>query len=127
MAEEAYIHGGIVQFEEPRWEPLERFVGDELMWAFMWMFEVQTTEYRRFQAYKHKYTRRYLHLDHQGDAYAFRGEHRGRDRYVRVPLADALEEALCSWEQLGATAEDLATVGAAIDRARRGIRADEDE
>src|SRR6266496_1339412 len=120
MSEEAYIVGGIVQFEEPRWEPLERAVGEELMETFMWMFEVQTTEHRRFQAYKHRYTRRYLHVDHQGNAYDFVSEHDGRDRYRQVPLADAIELALRSWwEELDASPDDVADVRGAIERARR--------
>jgi hypothetical protein len=120
MAQAAYVFGGIVQYDEPRWEPLERAVGEELMEWFMWMFEVQTTAYRRFQAYKHQATRRYLHVDHQGRAYAFRGERSGRDRYEEIALADAIELALCSWKYLGATADDLALVDAAIARAREG-------
>lgn len=120
MARQPYMLGGIVQYEEPVWEPLERAVGEDLMFAFMWMFEVQTTEHRRFQAYKHRYTRRYLHVDHEGDAYAFRGERDGRDRYQQVPLADALDDALSSWPELGATAEDIALVAAAMERAREG-------
>lgn len=120
MAQNGYQLGGIVQYDEPIWEPLERAVGDELMGWFMWMFEVQTNEHRRFQAYKHCATRRYLHVDHQASAYAFRGERNGRDRYEEIPLADAIELALCSWKYLGATAEDLALVDAAIERARDG-------
>jgi hypothetical protein len=118
MPQNAYIQGGIIQYDEPRWEPLELAVGEDLMDWFMWMFEVQTTEHRRFQAYKHSATRRYLHVDHQGSAYAFRGERNGRDRYEEVALADAIELALCSWKYLGATTDDLALVDAAIERAR---------
>jgi hypothetical protein len=127
MAQTAYVFGGIVQYDEPCWEPLEVAVGEELMEWFMWMFEVQTTEHRRFQAYKHRATRRYLHVDHQGCAYAFRGERNGRDRYEQIPLPDAIELALCSWKYLGATADDLALADAAIARARHGLPEDPEE
>ena len=80
----------------------------------------ETSEYRRFQAYKHQATRRYLHVDHQGCAYAFRGERNGRDRYEQIPLADAIELAACSWKFLGATTDELALVDEAIERARDG-------
>jgi hypothetical protein len=127
MGHAAYLFGGIVQYDQPRWEPLELAVGEELMGWFMWMFEVRTTEHRCFQAYKHQATRRYLHVDHQGRAYAFRGERSGRDRYEQVPLPDAIELALCSWKYLGATAADLALVDAAIERARDGLSEDPGE
>jgi hypothetical protein len=122
MAERAYVLGGIVQYDEPRWEPLERAVGEDLAGWFMWMFEVQTTEHRRFQAYKHSGTRQYLNVDHQGNAYDYVGEEGGRDRYAPIPLAEAIELALASWERLGASSEDLADARAAIERARRGGR-----
>jgi hypothetical protein len=118
MAEKVQVLGNIVQYDRPVWEPLERAVGEDLMFAFMWMFEVETTDDRRFQAYKHRDTRQYLNVDHQGQAYDYVGEKGDRDRYDVVPLADALEVALGSWERLGATPEELADARAAIARAR---------
>ena len=99
----------------PHWEPLERAVGLALAVTFMWMFEARTADGRRVQAYKHRATRRYVHLDDAGLAYACR-----RDRYVQVPLADALEEALRPWwEELDATPDEIADAHDAIARARR--------
>jgi hypothetical protein len=121
MADQAYVHGNIVQYDEPVWEPLERAIGEDLAGWFMWMFEVQTTDYRRFQAYKHRATRQYLNVDHQGNAYDWVDEVDRRDRYAPIPLAEAIELALASWERLGASAQDLADVAAALDRARRGV------
>jgi hypothetical protein len=80
-----------------------------------------------FQAYKHQATRRYLHVDHQGCAYAFRGERNGRDRYEQIPLPEAIELALCSWKYLGASADELALVDAAIERARDGLPEDPED
>ncbi len=118
MAETTQVLGDIVQYDKPVWEPLELAVGEELMSAFMWMFEVQTIDDRRFQAYKHIDTRQYLNVDHHGQAYDYVGEKDGRDRYDVVPLAGALELALGSWERLGASPAEVADARAAIDRAR---------
>ena len=99
----------------PHWEPLERAVGLALAVTFMWMFEALTADGRRVQAYKHRATRRYLHLDDEGLAYAYR-----RDRCVPIPLARALEDALQPWwEDLDATPDEIADAHDAIDRARR--------
>ena len=127
MTDQAYVHGNIVQYDEPVWEPLERAVGEDLAGWFMWMFEVQTTDYRRFQAYKHRSTRQYLNVDHQGNAYDWVDEVDRRDRYAPIPLADAIELALASWERLGASAQDLADVAAALERARRGVGEGDEE
>jgi hypothetical protein len=117
MAEKTQVLGNVVQYDKPVWEPLELVVGEDLMFAFMWMFEVETTDHRRFQAYKHIDTRQYLNVDHRGQAYDYAGEKDGRDRYDVMPLAAALELALGAWERLGASPEELADVRAAIDRA----------
>jgi hypothetical protein len=121
MTEQVQVLGNIVQYDQPVWEPLERAVGEDLMFAFMWMFEVEATDHRRFQAYKHRDTRQYLNLDDQSRAYDYVGENDGRDRYDVVSLADALELALGSWERLGATPEELADARAAIERARATV------
>jgi hypothetical protein len=118
MAERTQVLGDVVQYDKPVWEPLELVVGEDLMFAFMWMFEVETTDHRHFQAYKHIDTRQYLNVDHQGQAYDYAGEKHGRDRYDVVPLADALVLALGAWERLGASPGELAQAQAAIDRAR---------
>jgi hypothetical protein len=125
MTTQPFVVGAWIRDDEPRWEPLERAVGADLVDTFMWMFEVQTTDRHRFQAYKHISTRRYLHVDHQGGAYLYLGEVHSEDRYRRVPLADAIELALRPWwEELDATADEVADAHAAIERARRSEEAD---
>lgn len=60
---------------EPVWEPLlglARVYIDE----FMWMFEVELDNGKRLQAYKHYWTRRYLHLDENGEAWFYRDDGR---------------------------------------------------
>lgn len=71
--------GRILSAREPEWEPLLNFapnhVGD-----FMWMGAIQLTDGTRLQAYKHYWTREYLHLDTEGRAFVYAGN----DRYEEV-------------------------------------------
>lgn len=73
------LRGRIHQGETPNWKPLldlaPRHV-DEVMW----MFEVESEDGARIQAYKHRWTRLYLHLDCEGRAFVYGGN----GRYHRV-------------------------------------------
>jgi hypothetical protein len=73
--------------EEPDWGPLLDVVGEDLVGWFMWMFAARTRSGRTLQAYKHIGSRRYLHLDSAGAAYAYLTS----GRYRPIDLADALE------------------------------------
>jgi hypothetical protein len=54
-----------------------------------------------------------LHLDLAGNAYAYVGD----NRYERVPLSTLLELVLEPWwERLGASAEEVTSAWAAIER-----------
>lgn len=64
---------------EPEWEPLLNFAPDHVG-DFMWMYTVQLTDGTRLQAYKHYWTRDYLHLDDEGRAFIYAGN----DRYEEV-------------------------------------------
>lgn len=58
------------KYDEPNWEPLlqlARVYIDE----FMWMFAVELEDGTELQAYKHYWTRRYIHLDDRGRAFYF--------------------------------------------------------
>ena len=80
------------------------------------MCELRTRAGVAYHAYKHRETRRYLHLGPEAEAIEPVGDH----RYERIDLADALEDALCPWwEDLGATPEDTVACWIAIERARR--------
>jgi hypothetical protein len=77
--------GTVINFSEPKWEPilhLARIYVDELMW----MCEVELKGGTCLQVYKHHWTRQYLHLDSEGNAFAYRGD----DLYRQVP-----EDELC--------------------------------
>ena len=47
---------------EPLWEPLLRHSPEEVA-DFMWMFEVELEDGTKAQAYKHRWTRRYLYIE----------------------------------------------------------------
>jgi len=67
--------GEVVNCTQPVWEPLlglARIYVDE----FMWMCEVELDNGTRLQAYKHYWTRRYLHLDTEGNAWFYREDGR---------------------------------------------------
>jgi hypothetical protein len=67
--------GDYVNFEHPNWEPLlglARIYVDE----FMWMGEIELEHGVRLQSYKHYWTRRYIHLDGEGNAWFYREDGR---------------------------------------------------
>jgi hypothetical protein len=64
---------------EPEWEPLLNFAPDHVV-DFMWMYPVELTDGTRLEAYKHYWTRDYLHLDNDGRAFIYAG----KERYEEV-------------------------------------------
>lgn len=64
---------------DPEWEPLLNFAPDHVG-DFMWMYAVELTDRTRIQAYKHCWTRDYLHLDPEGRAFIYAG----KERYEEV-------------------------------------------
>lgn len=115
------VHGAMLRGDTPHWDPLLK-VAPELVEHFMWMFELEIDDGRRLHAFKHISTRRYLHLDHRGNAFAYVHRH----RYRPIDLACLLEEALRPWwEELDATPEEVTACWMVIQRARR--HADRDE
>lgn len=58
------------QYDSPVWEPLLELAPDDID-DFMWMFEVELESGLRLHAYKHRETRKYLHLDKEGRAFAY--------------------------------------------------------
>lgn len=71
--------GRALRVNEPEWEPLLNFASDHVG-DFMWMYAVKLTDGTRLQAYKHCWTRDYLHLDDEGRAFIYAG----KDRYEEV-------------------------------------------
>jgi hypothetical protein len=83
------VRGGEIHGLRPDWRPLLAFAPDEIP-EFMWMFRVDLEDGTVVEAYKHSWTRQYLHLDSVGRAYVFRG----RGFYEEVDPRSLLEEVL---------------------------------
>jgi hypothetical protein len=64
------IRGKWLRVDAPEWEPLLNLAPDHVV-DFMWMGTVQLVDGTRLQAYKHYWTRRYLHLSEDGRAFVF--------------------------------------------------------
>lgn len=91
---------GIDDVENPVWEPLESALSvDLVMSCFMWMHSEPLAAGGRVHAYKHRWTRRYVHLTEDG-----RALHRtGNARWKVVDRESAVLDAL----NVGASAGDL--------------------
>lgn len=87
------LRGGEPRGLRPDWRPLLDFAPDEIP-EFMWMFRVELEDGTVVEAYKHSWTRQYLHLDSVGRAYVFLG----RGFYEEVDRRSLLEEVLEGFE-----------------------------
>ncbi|HWK27914.1 MAG TPA: hypothetical protein VNS09_15220 [Solirubrobacter sp.] len=86
----------VTQCSEPDWEPLIALVGLDVVGEFMWMGELALEGGLEVHAYKHRTTRRYLHLSVDGRA--FNGQVPGR--YREWSMREALAEAFTDWDTL---------------------------
>ena len=64
------IRGKHLPVDVPEWEPLLNLAPDHVV-DFMWMGTIQLADGTRLQAYKHYWTRHYLHLAEDGRAFVF--------------------------------------------------------
>ena len=113
--------GETVNWSAPEWRPLLDLCGERLTGAFMWMFEVELEDGLRVHAYKHRHTRRYLHLGEDGSAwiYLWSDEDTGNASYRPFFADDLLEMVLAEWVRSErASAEDLADYRVALERLR---------
>jgi hypothetical protein len=61
----------------PEWQPLLDLLAEaaddesRVLNDFMWMHSVRLEDGRLLQAYKHYWTRRYVHLDSDGNAFVY--------------------------------------------------------
>jgi hypothetical protein len=78
-----------MQGDQPNWEPLLELAPEEID-DFMWMFEVELEDGAMVQAYKHWWTRGYVHLDFGGRAFVFDDE----NLYVEVDAEELLAAVL---------------------------------
>jgi len=95
MGSDRCVKGEMRHCDTPEWAPLENLLGsDELCAHFMWMFDVELEDGEIVNAYKHRWTRRYVHLDRHGRAFAYMGA----DCYREVDPQDAIDDAFAGWE-----------------------------
>lgn len=95
------IKGEMTQGERPQWGPLVDAVGERVAGDFMWMFEVELSDGRSLQAYKHIDTRRYAHLAADGQAYFYEPP----DRYVPIPTSEIVAAVFRTLHRLGGVTE----------------------
>jgi len=81
----------MLSLRDPEWEPLLNFAPDHVV-DFMWMYAVELTDGTRLQAYKHYWTRDYLHLDNEGRAFIYVGKERYEEVNPPWLLHEVLEE-----------------------------------
>jgi hypothetical protein len=120
MVRTTWFAGRSISGELPMWAPLLAVAG-ALTNGFMWMYEVVLDDGRSLHAYKHRDTRRYLHLDIEHNAWVYQNRQEC-SMYRKVDLADALSEAFADWEGLacGPTPEERALIAKVIGAARHG-------
>jgi len=117
MATRRIQAGEITGADEPDWEPLIALMAPELVGSFMWMFPVTLADGTRLEAYKHRWTRRYLYLDADLRAWGYRED--GRYSLQRS-VAAILELVLSPWWERGhAEPDEVVLCWDAIERARR--------
>jgi hypothetical protein len=92
-------------------------VGERVARDFMWMFEVELSDGRSLQAYKHVDTRRYVHLAADGEAYFYEPP----DRYVSIPTWEIFAAVFRTLPRLGGVTEgQILDSRAAVDRLYEG-------
>jgi hypothetical protein len=69
-------------------------VGLELTGLFMWMFEIELRNRTRLHAYKHRFSRCYLHLARDGRCFAFVGD----GYYRQITQYAAITDAFGWWD-----------------------------
>ena len=93
MYDETIVDGWLGSIDTPNWDPLESFLPLVLCSGFMWMNSIELEDGSELHAYKHRLTRRYLHLDNEADAW----ESLDRGRYRRMRHSDAIEQVFTPW------------------------------
>ena len=108
------ISGTILDSGVPDWAPLESVLGsDELCDHFMWMSDILLEDGTVLNAYKHRCTRGYIHLDAGCAAYRFMGDH----GYAQVPVHEQLAAVFERWDICQPTSSERAALAAALARA----------
>jgi hypothetical protein len=105
--------GTLVQFDTPDWTALAGLLPLELCAHFMWIDEVRLRDGTRLDAYKHRWTRRYLHLARDGRAFWYVPP----GCYREVDTRRAIVEAFEGWESCEPTESEKAALNLALRKA----------
>src|SRR4051794_32773649 len=73
------LAGRLKQFERPDWDPLIELVGLVPVRSFMWMNEIELEDGTSVHAYKHIWTRHYVHAAGDGRVFEYRRPGRYRE------------------------------------------------
>lgn len=87
------LRGTRRQSDNPDWSALEALLDVELCGHFMWMCEIELEDGCRVDAYKHRWTRHYLHLAEDGRAFIFFDARGEEGLYLEVDAYTAILEA----------------------------------
>jgi hypothetical protein len=90
MAKKTVFKGESFSLTEPEWQPLLNLLAGR----FMCMFGVRLEDGRTVYAYKHSWTRGYIHLADDGTAFVYVD----RDRYREVEAEWLLEKVLENYD-----------------------------
>lgn len=115
MSDNTSIAGDLGQGDRPNWEPLEAMIGEELAGEFMWMFQVDLADGMAVHAYKHIFTRRYMHIGEDGRTLAFTYS----GRYRPIDPFDLLMAVFDGWERLVDDKADVEALRSALRQAYR--------
>jgi hypothetical protein len=85
--------------QEVDWDPLHDALPMEHCDGFMWMYRVEW-EGEVIEVYKHGITRGWLHLDHSGHGYLYRGGF-----YEEIPVKKAVDLVFKDIEKMGFSRE----------------------
>ena len=98
------------------WTSLEKLLGGELCSHFMWMSGVDLEDGTRIDAYKHRWTRCYLHLSKEGRTYDYiwRDDDYDDGCYREVEPEAAIFAAFAGWESCRPTESERAALHVAV-------------
>lgn len=120
MSNPKRFQGEHVNHDRPDWRPILAMVGPELTGWFMWMGELELSDGARVHAYKHRDTRRYLHLAVDGRAFYYDWDGKtpggGPYDYVEMPRTRALDAVVRGWKRMLRPA-DVDEIWAMVDAA----------
>lgn len=111
--------GSMRQCDTPNWDSLQQLLGsDDLCDHFMWMHDVELEDGTVVDAYKHRWTRRYVHLAADGRAFSYAYDYGyEKDCYTPIDAYIAIAVAFERWECCRPTPEDKAALRSAVQRA----------